>query len=102
MTTALVQMIAALGLVVGLIFGIAFVYRKRAKSTGIVSLLSYQSLGQKVGIAAVKIGDEVLVLGITPTDFKLLRKIDAAGQVMRAEDGSAERLQKLRKIREAI
>jgi flagellar biogenesis protein FliO len=88
MTEMILQMITALALVLMLIFILAFVYRKRNKGQKFVSILSYQSLGQKMGIAAVKIGGEIIVLGITPTDFKLIKRFDGSAGGLQETDGS--------------
>ncbi len=75
------QMAMALALVLLLILLLAFAYRRRQKASSLIGLMAYQSIGQKMGVAALRIGSEVLVLGITPTDFKLLKRLDgqAAG-----------------------
>ena len=101
------QMVTSLALVILLILGFGFFYRKRQKGSGLISVLAYQSLGQKVGIAAVKVGREVLVLGITPNDFKLLKRYNAGSSEKEpvktsAASGRTERLERLRKIKEGI
>jgi flagellar biogenesis protein FliO len=107
MTEMALQMVTALALVVLLILGFGFFYRKRQKAGGLISVLAYQSLGQKIGIAAVKVGREVLVLGITPNDFKLLKRYDAGStEKTRAKaaaaSGRTERLERLKKLKEGI
>ncbi|MBF0316580.1 MAG: flagellar biosynthetic protein FliO [Nitrospirae bacterium] len=72
MTDVLFQMSLSLAGVVLLIYGIAYVLRKRRKKAGLINILEYVSLGPKKGIAAVKVGAEVLIVGVTPTDFRLL------------------------------
>ncbi|KJU87061.1 hypothetical protein MBAV_000747 [Candidatus Magnetobacterium bavaricum] len=72
MMDVLFQMSLALGSVIFLIYGIAYVLRKRQKKAGLISILEYVSLGPKKGIAAVRVGAEVLIVGVTPTDFRLL------------------------------
>jgi flagellar biogenesis protein FliO len=90
MTELVLQMIAALAFVVLLIFLMAFVYRKRGKGAGLISLVSYQSIGQKMGVAAVKIGGEIFVLGVTPTDFKLLKRIEGGAAGTESPDGQKD------------
>lgn len=106
MTEIIIQTGIALAFVIFLIFGIALLYKKRSKNIGILNLIAYQSLGQKMGIAALKIGGEVLILGITPTDFKLLRRLDE--KVLESEEPEAvnnfgniaERIKRIRRIKE--
>jgi len=45
---------------------------------GLLQLVAYQPFGPRRGVAAVRVGREVLVLGVTNTDLKLLRVLDAA------------------------
>jgi flagellar biogenesis protein FliO len=71
-----VQMATALAGVVGLIFIMAFFLRKRQSKPGIMSVVSYQSLGPKKAIVALSIGKEILLLGVTQADLKLLKTYD--------------------------
>ena len=96
------QMGAALVFVIFLIFAFAFLYKKRQKGSGLINLLAYQSFGQKMGVAALKIGGEILVLGITPTDFKLLKKMDEKDFQMDEVKNIADKVKKLKKIKEEI
>ncbi|MGC2064273.1 MAG: flagellar biosynthetic protein FliO [Thermodesulfovibrionales bacterium] len=104
MSEMALQMFTALALVILLILGFGFFYRKRHKGNDLISVVTYQSLGQKIGIAAVKVGGEILVLGITPNDFKLLQRFDAdsseQGPVKAA--GISGRMERLKKIKEGI
>ena len=101
MTAAFFQMIAALAFVLLILAGFAFVAKKRQKAGGRVKILSYQSLGQKIGLAEVEIADEVLVLGVTPNDFKVLKKIDAPRAAV-PQSRSSERVSKLKTMKESI
>ena len=102
MTAMIFQMVLALAFVLFLIFAVSLIYRKRQKASTLINLVAYHSFGQKMGIAALKVGDEILVLGMTPTDMKLLKKIhddDAATQ----ETGSiADKVKRLKRIKEEI
>ncbi|MBA4374211.1 MAG: hypothetical protein C0402_15275 [Thermodesulfovibrio sp.] len=107
MSEMALQMVTALALVLILILGFGFFYRKRQKGSGLISVVAYQSLGQKIGIAAVKVGREVLVLGITPNDFKLLKRYDAGSSEKApvkaaGAGGRTERLERLKKLKEGI
>jgi len=96
MTELVMQMIAALALVILLIFVMAYAYRKKNRGTALISLVSYQSIGQKIGIAALRIGGEILVIGVTPTDFKLLKRLD--GDVPSPDTGPGPQRPSLRNI----
>ncbi len=75
MTETLMQMVISLIFVILLIFLAAFVYKKKQRKSGLISLVEYLSIGPKKGVAALKIGREILILGITPTDFRLLKTL---------------------------
>jgi flagellar biogenesis protein FliO len=38
-----------------------------------MSIIGYQAVGPKKGVAALKVGREVLILGVTPNDMRLLK-----------------------------
>lgn len=102
MTEMAMQMALALGLVVCLIYALSFVYRKKQKAANLVNLVAYQSFGQKMGIAAVRVGNEILVLGVTPTDMKLLKKIQDRPGADQGVAVIADKVRKLRRIRQEI
>lgn len=102
MTAYLLQTALALGIVILLILAVAFVYRKKKGDTaGLIGLLAYQSLGPRKGVAALKVGKDVLVVGVTATDLRLLAS-------MKEEDlsdpaaGIAEKVERLKRIRERL
>jgi flagellar biogenesis protein FliO len=78
MTDLYLQLILALALVIGVIFFLGALLKKNQSKDGLMKVLGYQSLGPKKGVAAVKIGKEVLILGVTPTDLKLFKTITDA------------------------
>ena len=67
------RMFAALGAVVGLIYLAAAFMRRRQGKPGILSVMAYQSFGPKKGIALLKLGGEVLLVGVTPNELKLMK-----------------------------
>jgi len=73
MTGTYLQVAAALLFVVLLIGAAGFVLKRKQNRFGLMSVVSYQSFGPKKGVAAMKIGKEVLILGLTPNDIRLLR-----------------------------
>lgn len=73
MTQTYIQMVAALILVILLIFATGFIMRKKQNRFGLMNLVSYHSFGPKKGVAALKIGKEILILGISSNDMRLLK-----------------------------
>ncbi len=73
MTGTYIQMAGALTFVLLLIFGAAYVVRKKQNRLDLMSLISYQNIGPKKGVAALKIGREVLILGVTTNEVRLLK-----------------------------
>lgn len=76
MTDLLLQMAAALGGVLILIFGAAYLFKAKVRRTGNMKMVEYYSFGPKKGVAALKVGKQVLILGITPNDVRLLASMD--------------------------
>jgi len=67
-------MVGAFVFVIILMFGAMFILRKKQGKTGrLMNIIGYQSFGPKKGVAALKIGGEVLILGITANEMRLLR-----------------------------
>ncbi len=66
----------SLAFIVGLILVVAGFMKKRA-GTGseILKTLGYLNLGPRKGIAIIKAGEEILLIGITTNDLKLLKTI---------------------------
>jgi flagellar biogenesis protein FliO len=73
MTATYIQMLAALIFVILLIVGAGFLMKKKQGRPGLMSVVSYHSMGPKKGVAALKIGKEVLILGVTSSDMRLLK-----------------------------
>lgn len=76
MTELYIQMALALAAVVGLIFLAGFFLKKKQGKAGLMNIIAYQSFGSRKGIAAVRIGREILLIGVTSTDLKLLKAFD--------------------------
>lgn len=98
-----IQTAVALALVIGLIVLSALFLRKRQAKPGMMKVMAYQPLGPKKGIAAVKVGREVLLVGITANDIKLLKSLGEPFEDERAPAPSMEIVkdinEKLRMIR---
>lgn len=80
------QMGIALILVSGVIILFGLFVKKRQDKEGLMKIMGYQSLGPKKGLAMVRVGREVLLVGVTATDVKLLKSMDLAV----GEAGAAE------------
>lgn len=102
MTELAFQMTLALAFVIFLIYAISFVYKKKQKAANLLNLVAYQSFGQKMGVAAIRVGNEILVLGVTPTDMKLLKKIQDKPGANQEVASIADKVRKLRRIRQEI
>jgi|GEM_PF-655343 len=105
----------ALILVSGLIFLLGLFFKKRQDKESLMKIMGYQSLGPKKGIAMVKVGPEVLLVGVTATDIKLLKSMDAIVEEQETEAPQlrektpkvitadvSEKLQKLRALKGAL
>ncbi len=82
MTGTYIQTVLALIFVLILIFATSFLLKKRQGKTGFMSIVGYQPIGPKKGVAALKIGKEVLILGITASEMRLLKVIQEADVVL--------------------
>lgn len=72
------QMIFAFGVVIGLLFilyGIAI--KRRQLEKGLINIIAYKVLDHRrgVAVAVMKIGSELLFIGVTPSDMKVLRTV---------------------------
>lgn len=97
-----IQMAIALVVVVGLIFLMSFIMKKRQLKPGIMSILSYQSFGPKKAIVALGIGKEILLVGITPTDLKLLKTYHENDLEADSVKELNDKLVRLRNIKEGL
>lgn len=77
MTGTYIQMLGALTFVLLLIYGAAYMFRKKQNRMDLMSVISYQNIGPKKGVAALKIGKEVLILGVTTNEVRLLKAFQA-------------------------
>jgi flagellar protein FliO/FliZ len=73
MTQLYLQTAFALALVIGAIYLVSAFMKKRQAKDGLMKIMGYQSLGPKKGIAMVKVGGEVLLVGVTANDIRLLK-----------------------------
>ncbi len=82
---SLVKMISSLLLVLALILAIAFAVRRflrsrfsRWKTAPLVQVLSTAYLGPKKEVSIISVGEQYLVLGVTPNHISLLTRLEHA------------------------
>jgi len=102
MITAYLQMAMALAAVIGLIVVMGFFLKKRQASGGLMKIIAYQSLGPRKGIVAVKVGSEVLLLGVTSSDVRLLRTYESDDIKGDLPNEAGGKLAKLKQIKETL
>jgi len=93
-----IQAAAALLFVVLLIVGAGYVMKRKQNRFGLMSIISYQPFGPKKGVAALKIGKEVLILGVTPNDMRLLKVFSGDELDLPETDGFQNTFEKFKKI----
>ena len=97
MTGTYIQAAAALVFVVLLIVAAGYVMKRKQNRFGLMSIISYQPFGPKKGVAALKIGKEVLILGVTPNDMRLLKVFSGDELDLSETDGFQSTFEKFKK-----
>ena len=103
MVSQIIQLLLGLGLVVGLIFGLAWVLRRMQNQTGprgnqAIQLLASQSLGARERLLLVQVGEEQVLLGLTAgriTPLHVLREPVVMPAASSAAPDFGRRLQEL-------
>jgi flagellar biogenesis protein FliO len=72
------QILFASGIVIGMLFilyGIAM--KRRQVEKGLINIIAYKVLDHRrgVAVAVMKIGSELLFIGVTPSDMKVLSRV---------------------------
>ena len=98
MTGTYIQMGAALIFVVLLIVGAGYVMKKKHNRFGLMNLISYQPFGPKRGVAALKVGKEVLILGMTQTEMRLLKSFNEEDLDLSEPEGFQVKLDRLKNM----
>ncbi len=98
MTGTYIQTVAALAFVIILIIAAGYLMRKRQTGTGLMSIVSYQPFGPKKGVTALKVGNEVLILGVTPNDIRLLKTFKEGELDLPEKDAFQSKLEKYKAI----
>ncbi|MEW6569713.1 MAG: flagellar biosynthetic protein FliO [Nitrospirota bacterium] len=102
MIEAYLQMAIALVAVVGIILVIGLFLRKKQGKTSLIHVLGYQSFGPRKGIAVLKIGADILLVGVTSTDLKLLRTFGENEFDPTIIKDITDKLNRLRKIKKRL
>src|SRR3990170_4638112 len=95
-------MIVALAAVIGVIFIMATILKRKQSKSSLMTVLTYQSFGPKKGIAALKIGSEILLIGVTSTDLKLLKTFDENDLEPEIPKEVSDKLQQLRNMKKIL
>ncbi len=93
--TALVGLVLSMGALV-------VMYRRKQNQSHIIHMVAYQSLGSKKGVAALQVGNEILLVGIMPNGLRVLKTMDAKEIIEEREAPYSERMERLRKLKEEI
>ena len=90
LTSATLKMVGVLAVVLAVLFGLVFLLKKlspmfgrRAAAGQEMELLAQYPLGPKKVLAVVRIGERVLLLGVTDTNINLLTEIQDPDLVRR-------------------
>lgn len=102
MTGLYFQVALALIVVVGLIYLTGFLLKGRQTRASLMNILAYQSFGQRKGIAALKIGKEILLVGVTSTDIKLLKTYDESELNPEAAGVISDKLKQLKDLKKNL
>ncbi len=86
MTEIYIQTVIAVIAVISIFFLFIVLFKRRQEKANLINVIAYQPFGQRKGVAALKIGKKVFVIGITANDLKLLEtmeEIDIENEVVR-------------------
>ncbi len=78
MMDSYIQMLFAFGAVLGLLLIFyGFTVRRRQAERGLINIIAYRVLDARrgVAVAVMKIGEELLFIGVTPNDMKVLKTL---------------------------
>ena len=102
MTATYLQMVLALAAIIVLIVLLSLFLKRRHGKASLFDVVAYHAFGPRKGVAALKVGSEILLLGITANDLKLLRtfKDHELGDTPAAD--IQDKVARLRSIREEL
>ncbi|GAB4387966.1 MAG: hypothetical protein Kow0025_04530 [Thermodesulfovibrionales bacterium] len=99
MTGYLLQTFAALAAVVALMAGLSYFLKKRRGAPSPMKVVAYQSLGPRKGVAALRVGGEILLLGVTQSECRLLKAYPEEEFTGGDGAGVAERISRLKRLK---
>jgi flagellar protein FliO/FliZ len=98
----LVQLLFGLLLVIGLIFGLAWMMRRVQRSgpgnTQIIEVLGTRALGARDRLVLVQVGNEQILLGVTPGNITALHVLNEPVQVPVRQQATPEFAQRLMEL----
>ena len=92
---------ALIGLIL-LMVVLAVLFRKKQKQSHIIRMVAYQSLGSKKGVAALQVGNEILLMGVMPNGIRVLKTMPAKEVIEVQGNPYSDRMEKLMKLKEEI
>jgi flagellar biogenesis protein FliO len=92
---------ALIGLILSMVV-LGVLFRRKQKQSHIIQMVAYQSLGSKKGVAALQVGNEILLIGIMPNGFRVLKTMEAKEVIETQGTPYSDRMEKLRKLKEEI
>ncbi|MFA5073228.1 MAG: flagellar biosynthetic protein FliO [Nitrospirota bacterium] len=102
MMYAYFQMALALAAVIGFIALIGFALRKQRMTGHAMRIVAFQSLGQRKGLFAVKVGTDVHLLSVTPADVRLIKTYASDAFKTEPSPEISDALQKLKSLKERL
>lgn len=74
----LIQVVGALALIIGLIFALAWLARKKQgfMNRGMMTVVERMPIGQKENLVLVRVNGQMLLLGVTAGSVNLLKSLD--------------------------
>lgn len=99
MTGYLLETFAALAAVVGLIGLLSYLYRKRQAAPSPMKVVAYQSLGPRKGVAALRVAGQILLLGVTQNECRLLKTFTEEEFGAAEGAGVNDRIDRLRRLK---
>jgi len=104
MTDLYFKMVLSLFFVLTII-GVAYLIVKKrlnlSNSGGIFQVIDYKSFGPKSGIMALRFGEKILLLAITPTNISMLEQFDARS-IFKNTENKDEILEKIKRLKDSI
>jgi flagellar biogenesis protein FliO len=103
MTGEIIRTVLALAVVVGLVFASRRLLKKRQASGGfMMNVVGYCPLGTRKGIAACRVGREVLLIGVTQNDIKLIKSYKDEELDEKTIENIRQNIQRIKSMKESL